>query len=110
MAFHAGLTGTPEVGDFFFYIREDIPSKFFKLISDSNIESVCVEIDLRKRKWFHNGSYHPSKSLISNHIECLNRIIDEYSKMYQNFLFLGDFNVTITKKCMGQFCNLNELK
>ena len=35
-----------------FYIREDIPSKFLKLRFDCNTESICVEINLRKRKWF----------------------------------------------------------
>ena len=48
-----------------------------------------------------------SKSFISNHLECLNRVIDEYSKKYQNVLFLGDFNATINEKCMEEFCNLN---
>ena len=56
-----------------------------------------------------NDSYNPSKIFISNHLQCLNRIIDEYSKNYQNFLFLGDFNATTNEKCMREFCNLNEL-
>ena len=32
------------------YVREDIPSKFLKVKSDCNIESICVEVNLRKRK------------------------------------------------------------
>ena len=39
-------------GGLLFYIHENIPSKFLKLKSDCNIESICVEINLRKRKWF----------------------------------------------------------
>ena len=39
-------------GRLLFYICEDIPSKFLKLRSDCNTESNCVEINLRKRKWF----------------------------------------------------------
>ena len=69
-------------GGLLFYICEDIFSKFLKLRSDSNIESIRVEINLRKRKWFINGSYNPSKSFVTNHTECLNRIIDECSKKY----------------------------
>ena len=57
----------------------------------------------------HYGSYNPSKSFISSHPECLNRIIDEYSKNYQIFLFLGDFNATTNEKCMEECCNLNGL-
>ena len=81
-------------GGLLLYVREDIPSKFLKVKSDCNIESICVEVNLRKRKWFINGSYNPNKSFLSNHLECLNRIIDEYSKLYQDFLFLGDFNAS----------------
>ena len=96
-------------GGVLFYIGEDMLSKFLKLRSDCNIEFICVEINLRKRKWFINGSYNPSKSFISNHLECHNRIVDEYNKMYQNLLFSGDFNVTTNQKYMKEFRNLHEL-
>ena len=75
-------------GGLLFYIRKDIPSKFLKLRSDWNTESICVEVNLRKRKWFINGSYNPSKNLISYHLECLNRIIDEYIRV-SKFLVSG---------------------
>ena len=90
-------------------VREDIPSKFLKVKSDCNIESICVEVNLRNRKWFINGSYNRNKSFSSNHLEWLNRIIDEYSKLYQNFLFFGDFNASVSEKCLEEFCNLNGL-
>ena len=96
-------------GGLLLYVREDIPSKFLKVKSDCNIESICVEVNLRKRKWFINGSYNPNKSFLSNHLECLNCIIDEYSKLYQNFLFLGDVNASVSEKCLEEFCNLNGL-
>ena len=57
--------------------------------SDCNIKYICVEVNLRKRKWFINGSYNPSKNFLSNYLERLNCIIDEKSKLYQNFLFFG---------------------
>ena len=83
-------------GGLLLYVREDIPSKFLKVKSDCNIECICVEVNLRKRKWFINGSFNPNKNFISNHLESLNRIIDEYSKIYQNFLFLGVFNASLS--------------
>ena len=43
-------------GGLLLYVREDIPSKFLKVKSDCNIESICVEVNLSKRKWFINGS------------------------------------------------------
>ena len=96
-------------GGLLLYVREDIPSKFLKVKFDCNIESICAEVNLRKRKWFINGSYSTNKSFSLNHLECLNPIIDEYSKVYQNLLFLGDFNASVSEKCLAEFCNLNEL-
>ena len=94
-------------GGLLLYVCEDITSKLLKGKSDCNIESICVEVNLRKMKWFINGSYSPNKSFISNHREYLNRIKEECSKMYQNFLFLGDFNGSVIEKCLAKFCNLN---
>ena len=59
-------------GELLLYVCEDIPSKFPKVKSDCNIESICVEVNLRKKMWFINGSYNPNKSFLSNHFECLN--------------------------------------
>ena len=38
------------------YIRQDIPSRLFQCKSQCNIESLTVDINLRKRKWFLNCS------------------------------------------------------
>ena len=96
-------------GGLLLYVRQDIPSKFLKVKSDWNIESICVEVNFRKRKWFINGSYNPNKSFLSNHLECLNCIIDKYDKLYQNSLFLGDFNASVSEECLEEFRNLNGL-
>ena len=90
-----------------FYVREDMSSNLLKVKSNCNIQSICVEVNLRKRKWFINGSNNPNKNFLSNYLECLNRIIDEYSKMYQNLLW--DFNASINEKCLAEFFNLKGL-
>ena len=56
-------------GGLLFYIREDIPSKILTYSSNCDIETLLVEINLRKRKWLLNGSYNPYKSQISHHLE-----------------------------------------
>ena len=58
-------------GGLLLYVHEDIPSKFLKIKSDCNIESICVDVNLRKRKWFINDLYNPNKSFISNHLSVL---------------------------------------
>ena len=97
-------------GELLLYIREDIPSKILTYSSNCDIETLLVEINLKKRKWLLNGSYNPNKSEISHHLECLNSLLNEYSKKYENNVFIGDFNVNTSDSSMKEFCSLNGLK
>ena len=49
------------------YFREDIPSRFLNSAPTCSIETISVEINLRKRKWILTCCYNPHKSLISSH-------------------------------------------
>ena len=57
-----------------------------------------------------NGSYNAIKCQISNCLEFLNRLLDEYSKKYWNYGFVGDFNVNTSDASMKEFCSLKRLK
>ena len=63
-------------GGLLLYIREDISSKILTYSSNSDIETLLVEINLKKRKRVLNGFYNPYNSHISHHLECLNRLLD----------------------------------
>ena len=91
-------------------IREVIPSRLLQSKSQYNIENLSVQSNLKKRKWFLNCSYNPHRISVSSHLECLNRVIDEHSKTYNNFFFIGDFNVGIDGNSMKKFCDINCLK
>ena len=86
------------------YIREDILSRLLQCKSQCNIESLSVDINLKKRKWFLNCSYNHDRNSVSSHLDSLNRVIDEHSKTYDNFILIGDFTVGIDensiKKCL----------
>ena len=97
-------------GGLLLYIREDIPSKILTYSSKCDIETHLVETNLRKRKWLLNGSYSPNKSQISHHPEYLNRLLDEYSKKYENYVFIGDFKVNTSDSSMKEFYTLSGLK
>ena len=43
-------------GGYLLYIRDDTPTKLLKHDFGTNIENLSVQINLRKRKWFFNGS------------------------------------------------------
>ena len=88
------------------YIREDILCKSLSCKTNYDIETLIVEIKLKKRKRFLNGSYNPNKDQISHHLDCLNRI----SNNTNNFVFIGDFNVNVNESSIKEFCNLNGLK
>ena len=92
------------------YICEDIQSKLLISKSKCNFETLSVAVNLRKRKWFLNCSYNPHQNLISNHLECLNRFIDEHSNSFHNFIFIGNFNVPTNHNLMINFCDLNGLR
>ena len=85
------------------FVREDVQSRILNRKSKTDIETLSVEINLRKRKWFLNCSYNPHKNQISNHLECLNRLIDEYNTYYENFIFIGDFNTSAEESQMENF-------
>ena len=91
-------------------IRKDIQSKLLISKSKCNIETLSVAVNLRKGKWFLNCSYNPNQNSISNHLECLNRLIDEHSSSFDNFIFIGDFNVSTNHNSMINFCDLNSLR
>ena len=75
-----------KVGRLLLYIREDIQSKLLISKSKFNIETLSVAVNLRKRKWFLNCSYNAHQNQISNHLECLNRLIDKHSNSFDNFI------------------------
>ena len=47
------------------YIKEHVPYKEIKITTESKIEAIFVEINLRKRKWLIIGGYNPNKNEIS---------------------------------------------
>ena len=57
-----------------------------------------------------NGSYNPNKSQISYHLEWFKSLLAEYSKKYENYVFVSDFNVNTSDSFMKEFCSLNGFK
>ena len=57
-----------------------------------------------------NGSYNPYKSKILNYLNYLNLVFNKYSKVYDNFICMGDFNAAMSDKAMEDFCSSNSLE
>ena len=109
VSLHHRLDKNAKGGGILLHVREDIPSRLLNSKSEIGIGIVSVEIKLRKRNKFLNCSNNLKKNLISNHLECLIRIMDEFSKNYNNIVFLGDSNTCINDNAMTSFCFLNDL-
>ena len=53
-------------GGVMIYVREDIPCKILnKHSTPENFEGICLEVNIRKRKWLLFGGYNPSKEMSS---------------------------------------------
>ena len=102
---------TDHGGGILIYVREDIPCKILKKQNTPEIfEGIFLEVNLRKRKWLLFGGYNPSRDNISNFVNTLGPILDEYMPSYDNFLILGDFNAEVSESIMEEFCAIYNLK
>ena len=68
-----------------------------KLLSTRNITNdiqvIPFELNLRKEKWMFMCIYKPPKQNNQYFLENLSSIADRYSTIYDNYIFLGDFNM-----------------
>ena len=96
-------------GGIMLYVREDIPARLIS-VEKSPIEAMFIEINLRNRKWLFCCSYNPNKATTERHIEALSKSIDLHSSLYDNFIFLGDFNATIKETSVKDFCDFYHLR
>ena len=68
-----------------------------KLLSIDNscndIEVIPFEFNLRKEKWMFIYIYRPPKQNNQYFVENLSSIADYYSSIYDNYIFIEDFNM-----------------
>ena len=92
------------------YIREDTTSRLpTEYKPPENVESLFVEINIRKRKWLL-CCYNPHKNNISNHLHHLSKGLDVYLKHYDNLLILGDLNSELKDNSLNDFYNVKSLE
>ena len=81
-----------------------LPLKKYSLLS--NIEAMFFELNLRSEKWLLCCSYNPHKSLIKEHLKELIKVIQFYSKTYENFMLIGDYNAQVDEINRTSFCEI----
>ena len=98
-------------GGLLVYVRSDIPSNRLHSFKFSDgIECISFEINLRKKKWVLFSVYRPPTQSQDYLLENLGRALDHYSENYENFMFIGDFDMTETEEQLENFLDLYSLK
>ena len=97
-------------GGIILYVRQDLPCKELNAhnISDK-METIFIEVTLRKTKWILMGGYNPKKENISHFLSHVTKGLDKYICDYDNILLLGDFNAEMSDENMEDFCDVYNL-
>ena len=77
-------------GGILVYVREDIPSKLIEM--NSSIESISIELNLRKKRWLVNCSYNSNNSNIYDHLRSLGKSLYILLTNYDKVFLIEDFN------------------
>ena len=93
------------------FVRFDVSSDLHsEYKTPTNIESIFVEISIRKKNWLLCCSCNPHKSNISTQMYHLSKGLDICMNKYDNILFLGDFNSETSENYLDDFCNVYNLR
>ena len=87
------------------YANQDIAARCVKYNSLSNTESICLELNLRKRKWLIIGIYKPPSYSEDAFMKSLFSCLINATKEFENIVLLGDFNMTAENTKMEQLLN-----
>ena len=106
------LDETTKGREVLFYIRQDIPSNYFKKITvnDESFERFFVQLNLRSKKWFLGYSYNPHKETITSHLRKLSTALEKLCANYKNMIILGNLKVEVEEKNMSKFLSVSLLK
>ena len=97
-------------GGLLIYARSDIPCKqLSKHDFPDGINGIFVEIRFFKSKWLLFGIYHPPSQDDKLYFNSIGQGLDVYTKSYDNFLLIGDFNAEEGEADMENFMELYDL-
>ena len=97
-------------GGLYLYINEDIPSKQIHTKLLEGLESICIEMNLLKRKWLVIAIYKPPQPCSKMFIEKLSNHLNDLHTSYDTILLLGDFNMTHENLKLQVFCDTHDIE
>ena len=87
------------------YVSHDIDARRVEYNFLSNIENICLELNLRKRKWLVISIYKPPSYSKDVLIKSQFSFLTNARKEFENIVLLGDFNMTAENTKIEQLLN-----
>ena len=100
-------------GGLIVFTRKDLITKRIIELESTEIEVICLELTIAKRKWAIFSVYRPPRSVnLASFFSELNKCVDMATRTYENIVVMGDINIdTDDDKAIGQnklseFCDV----
>ena len=100
------------------YVKTGIPVKRVKALEPANLEIICIEITIAKRKWLIYSFYRSETfTKLPAFLDGLQKSVDMAINKYDNIILMGDMNVDMsnlnnTSTCfydVNEFCDIFDL-
>ena len=75
------------------FVRNDIITRRLQDFEPKDLECICIELTLSKKKWAIFSVYRPQSENISGFFDKLANSIDRAINTYDNVVFMGDINI-----------------
>ena len=91
-------------GGLLLYVNENLPGKITNSYKfKENSEIVLFEFSIPNKKWLLLGNYRPPSQNDLLFINELNLALNFFSPIYENFVWLGDFNLSTENPNLKNF-------
>ena len=91
-------------GGLLLYVNENLPGKIINSYKfKENSEIIVFEFSVSNKKWLLLGNYRPPSQNDLSFINELNLALNFFSPIYENFVLLGDFNLSTENPNLKNF-------
>ena len=98
-------------GGLLLYINENLPGKIINSYKfKEHSEIIVFEFTVSNKKWLLLGNYRPPSQNDLSFISELNLVLNFFSPIYENFVFLGDFNLSSENPNLKNFMRSFDLE
>ena len=98
-------------GGVLFYVNENIPCNMVNIegVSD-DCEMILIEFSIKTRKWFCIGLCKPPSQNDKHFLDNLSLILNKLTCQFDNFILMGNFNLTVEDKNLEVFMNTFDME